>query len=150
MINKFLIFIMVLSFTAPASAQFRRSEPTPVPQSPSLECAIIRATEHDRRDPIYKITVSITLDDSGTLQEMLVQHSAASGTTYVRSEQYTQANIWQTPGREEWYWRGRRGQNTMLGELWHTADGRWFYSETLTVNGRLDYQMLSLCHLITG
>ena len=150
MMNKLLILIMLIIFTAAASAQFRRKEPAALPQSPSVECAIIRATDHDRRDPIYKITVSITLDDSGTLQEMLVQHTAASGATYVRSEQYSQANIWQTPGRNEWYWRGRRGQNTMLGELWHTVDDRWFYSETLTANGRLDYQMLSLCHLIQG
>jgi len=146
--NNFLVLITLLIFTAPATAQFKRKEPAPLPQSPSLECAIVRVTDNDRRDPIYKITVSITLDDSGTFQEMWVQHTATSGATYVRSEQYKEANIWQTPGRAEWYWRGRRGANTMLGELWHTTDDKWFYAETLTVNGRLDYQMLSLCHLL--
>ena len=68
MMNKFLVLITLLIFTAPAGAQFKRKEPAPVPQSPSLECAIIRATDHDRRDPIYKITVSITLDESGTFR----------------------------------------------------------------------------------
>ena len=146
--KKLLICVALLSFTAPTSAQFKRKEPVALPQSPSVECAIVKATDSDRSDPIYKIAISITADENGAFQEMWVEHTAVSGAKYVRSEQYTNADLWKTPGRAEWYWRGHRGPNTMVGELWHTEDDKWFYSEKLSKNGRHDYEMLSLCHLM--
>ena len=147
---RILVSCVLLALTCPASAQFKGKEPSPIPQSPSLECAIVQATDSDRRDPIYKINVTITIDDTGAFEEMWVQHTATSGATYSRSDQYSGADIWQTPGRTEWYWRGHRGPNTMVGELWHTADDKWFYPEKLTTNGRFNYQMLSSCHLLLG
>ena len=53
MMNKLLILIM-LSSSRQQLCSFRRKEPAPLPQSPSLECAIIRATDNDRRDPIIR------------------------------------------------------------------------------------------------
>jgi hypothetical protein len=40
-------------------AQFRASKPIELPQANSFECAIVRATDTDHRDPIYKITVTL-------------------------------------------------------------------------------------------
>ena len=35
------------------------SKPIELPQANSFECAIVRATDTDHRDPIYKITVTL-------------------------------------------------------------------------------------------
>ena len=40
-------------------AQFRASKPIELPQANSFECAIVRATDTDHRDPVYKITVTL-------------------------------------------------------------------------------------------
>jgi hypothetical protein len=40
-------------------AQFRASKPIELQQANSSECAIVRATDTDHRDPTYKITVTL-------------------------------------------------------------------------------------------
>jgi hypothetical protein len=62
----------------------------------------------------------------------------------------TGRTIWQTQGRKEWYWKGRRGNVTMVGELYHNERDGWMYSERLFQNGYQTYGMLSDCHLMQG
>jgi hypothetical protein len=133
---------------SPALAQFKKVEPEPVQDVTPLECGIVKTTDNDRNDPVYKINVTLTLD-KGELKELWVAHTSISGGVYVRSEQYQQAAIWQTNGRNEWYWRGTRGPNVMVGELWKDDAQQWWYSEKLLHNGILDFQMVARCH-VTG
>jgi hypothetical protein len=130
---------------APAAAQFKKPAPFHVNDFTALECAIVHATDRDRKDPVYKIDVHLTLD-RGDLRELWVVHTSTSGATHVRSDQYTDSTIWQKPHYLEWYWHGRHGHNTMTGEVWHNDQG-WWYSEKLFTGDRfLEYQMVSHCH----
>jgi hypothetical protein len=144
-----LLTALLLLVGSPALAQFKKVEPEPVRDVTPLECGIIKATDSDRSDPVYKINVTVTLD-KGELKELWVAHTSVSGGVYVRSDQYQQASIWQTNGRTEWYWKGTRGANTMIGEVWINDAKQWWYSEKLIRNGSyLEYEMVARCH-ITG
>jgi hypothetical protein len=136
-----------------ANAQFKEGEKFDVYNRTDLECVPIWASERERDDPVYKITVSITLDETDHhLKELYVAHHTVGGAVYVRSDQYDNAHIWQTPNKHEWYWNGRRGRGSMKGEVWHAAsDYRWYYSEEhFNGYGRRDYSMRSLCHYAGG
>jgi hypothetical protein len=133
--------------SCPVAAQFKKNEAAPLQDVTVLECGIVKSTDNDRNDLIYKINISLTLE-KGELKEIWVSHTAVSGATYVRSDQYQEASIWQTPNREEWYWRGTRGPKSMIGEVWRNPAQEWWYSEKLFRNGGvLEYQMLARCHL---
>src|ERR1700730_3440830 len=124
-----LIFLLALS---DANAEFRATAPPEVGQGPyALECAILKCTDDQRkdRDPIYKISVLVSFDKNHKLDTLSVIHTSVAGNTYDRSNQYGQASIWQTPGRMEYYWKGARNNTEMVGEVWHSAEGKWFYSE---------------------
>jgi hypothetical protein len=131
-----VLFIGVITSTVPAVAQFKKVEPQQLQDVTSLECGIIKATDSERSDPIYKINVTLTLEQ-GELKEIWVAHTSVSGEVYVRSEQYQQSAIWQTPGRKEWYWRATRVPRTMLGEVWRNPTNQWWYSEKLFKNGTM-------------
>jgi hypothetical protein len=143
------LLAVALLACSPALAHFKKVEPEPLQDVTQLECGIVKTTDNDRNDPVYKINVKLTLT-KGELKELWVAHTSISGDVYVRSDQYQQAAIWQTNGREEWYWRGTRGPNLMVGEVWRNDAKQWWYSEKLFRNGgNLDFQMVARCH-VTG
>src|SRR5262249_4709902 len=114
----------------------------------ALECSIVREQPKPRDDknPVYKINVSLTKDDSGHLESFDVIHTLRSGKQVDRSEQYSGANIWQTKGKLEWFWKGYRGENQMLGMVYHNARDGWMYRETISARGRVAYEMHADCH----
>jgi hypothetical protein len=123
-----------------AYAQFK-AEP-PKSETPSmLECAIIKSTDNDCRDPIYKITVTINSDpQTGHFQSMDVVHTATSGATHDRSQQYVGGRTWQAQGRP----------TRMVGKAWETQDFQWWYSEKQTKYEVSSYAMLAKCHTEEG
>jgi hypothetical protein len=137
---------LVVALTAPAAAQFKKAPPGVLSDYTPLECSVVQKTYGPDRDPVYKIDVDLTLEQ-GRLSEMLVKLTTQSGSTYVRSDQYSdQVSIWQTNGRMEWYWKGVHGWNTMVGEVWYNDSG-WWYSEKLYDDyHNLKFQMTSRCH----
>jgi len=150
--RKFLASVgCLLSFTASLFA-FSAAKPVPLEKYTSLECAVVKEkppSRHDR-DPVYKIVVSLTLDDSGNVENLVVVHHTRSGETYNRDDQYVNSNLRQTPGKTDYYWTGTRAEHrslTMRGNLWRSRDNKWHYSEELFKSGRLQYSMLSACHI---
>jgi hypothetical protein len=142
----------VVAVATQAQAQFKALESQPLENWTSLECAVVGTTDRDMTDRVYKVEVNITLDDSNRhLKELYVAHTTLSGRLHVRSEQYTNGRIWQTPGKTDWFWTGNRGHGSMRGEVWRTSDRRWFYTEErLDGRGRVEYRMASQCHVMTG
>ena len=139
--------VMIATATAGANAQFKAPQAQPLDAFTSLECAIIEATDYDRNDPVYKIEVNLNFDDSSNLKELFVMHTATSGKTYVRSDQYRNGRIWQRPGKTDWFWSGDRDRGHMTGEVWRTPDLKWFYTEErINGNGRVEYHMAAACH----
>jgi hypothetical protein len=88
----------------------------------------------------------VAINDSGKLESIGVVHTVRSGRTYDRSQQYSDATIWKNPARIEWYWRGYRGPVQMLGEIYYNDRDGWMYRETISKNGRSQYQMLADSH----
>lgn len=130
---------------------FRPSAPEPLERYTSLECVPVQATDRDRRDPTYKITVDISFDDNGKPEEMTVSHYATSGISYSRGEQYTRSDLTQTPGKTDYYWTGTWAKNsavTMTGNLRRSTTNKWTYSEQQFKYGRLAFAMFSVCHLV--
>jgi len=143
---------LIASAIGTANAQFKAGEKFDVYNRTDLECVPIWESEIERSDPVYKIDVSITLDETDRhFKELYVAHTHLSGKFSIRSEQYTDARIWQTPNKHEWYWTGRRGHGSMKGEVWHSTDFHWYYTEEhFDGNGRRDFSMRSLCHSAGG
>jgi hypothetical protein len=137
--------------TIPTRPSFRPVAPEPVEKYTSLECVPVQATDKDRRDPIYKITVNISFDDNGKPEEMNVSHYATSGASYNRAEQYTRSDLTQTPGKTDYYWSGTWIKNTavtMRGKLMRSTANKWTYSEQQFKYGKPEFAMLSVCHLV--
>jgi hypothetical protein len=130
---------------------FRPIAPEPPEKYTSLECVPVQATDRDRRDPIYKITVDLSFDDNWNPEDMTVSHYATSGASYNRAEQYMRSNLTQTPGKTDYYWTGIWSKNsavTMTGNLRRSTANKWTYSEQQFKYGRLEFAMLSVCHLV--
>jgi hypothetical protein len=141
--------------TTPRSSQssFRPAKPEPLEQYTALECVPVKATDSDRRDPIYKISVNISFDDDWRPDDMTVIHYATSGASYNRADQYTRSNLRRTLGKTDYYWGGSWIKNsavTMTGNLVRSATNKWTYSEQQFKYGRLDYSMFSVCHVVEG
>jgi hypothetical protein len=133
-----------------AHAEFRAPPPPPPFDGGSFECSIVREQPPARdTDPVYKVNINVTIN-SGRLQGIGVVHTVRSGRTYDRSQQYSNATIWKTPDRMEWYWQGYRGPMKMVGEIYYNDRDGWMYSETISKNGRIEYRMLSDCHQQLG
>jgi hypothetical protein len=139
--------LFLLTASGAAHAQFRQTS-FRVSDFTSLECGIVGSTDRDWRVQVYKIAVSITLDSNDHhLKELYVAHYATDGSVYVRSEQYPDGHIWQNGTKHDWFWNGHLNRGTMEGEVWHSVDGRWLYSEKrFNSYGQLEYRMLSACH----
>jgi hypothetical protein len=142
-----LVATMLAAISASAHAQFNNVQPKQLDDWTALECGILKSTDDDDDDLVYKINVTLKLEH-GQLKEMWVKHTTASGAHYTRSDQYQQASIWQTPDKEEWYWRGKRGQNTMVGEVWRDRENKWWYSEKLLRKTRRG-RNTKCCHVAT-
>jgi hypothetical protein len=130
---------------------FHPRRPEPVEKYTSLECVPVQATDTDRRDPIYKISVNISFDDNWQPEEMSVSHYATSGTSYSRADQYTRSDLTQTPGKTDYYWTGTWIKNsavTMKGNLVRSTTNKWTYSERQFKYGRQEYIMSSICHTV--
>ena len=133
-------------------AAFHAAPPPQLAGSTALECSIVRQQpKPSNGNPVYKINVNLTADDSGKLESFDVVHTLRSGKQVDRSEQYYDASIWQTEGRREWSWKGRRGEHqTMVGVVYHNERDGWMYRETVSERGRVAYEMLADCHQANG
>jgi hypothetical protein len=149
--NLLVGLLLLLAGGAAANAQFRQSH-FQVADFTSLECGIVGSTDRDPRVNVYKIGITITLDaNDHHLEELYVAHYATDGSVYVRSDQYVDGHIWQNGTKHDWFWNGHFKRGLMEGEVWHTVDGRWLYSEKrFNGYGQLEYRMLSACHDLEG
>jgi hypothetical protein len=131
---------------------FRRIKSEPLEKYTALECVPIQATKHtDRRDPIYKIAVTISLGDNLEPEDMSVLHYATSGASYNRAGQYTRSNLIHTAGKTDYYWTGtwvKDSAVTMRGHLMRSTENKWTYSEQTFRDGQQDYSMSSVCHTV--
>jgi hypothetical protein len=133
-------FVPAYAFTKPAPVQ--------IDNYMSLECSVVgqRPAGYDR-DPVYKININLQTADNGEFQSFDVVHTVRSGAAYDRTQQYTNATIWKTSNRAEWYWKGYHGRAMMIGEVYHNDRDGWMYMEThYSGNNQLDFQMLADCH----
>src|SRR6516225_1676821 len=113
-----------------------------IEQYTSLECVPVTLKPKDNDpDPVYKIMVSLTLRSYNDPETLNVIHVRTSGEQVDRTQQYGDAKLWQKQGFNEWHWTGTLKRNprlTMNGSLYRTADGKWFYEETLFDRRRQD------------
>lgn len=132
-----------VAIVAPAEAQFTRPAPPILNDKTILECSPTNRDANDR-DPVYKINVLLLLKN-GDVDAIDAIHTTVSGKMYVRSEQYKRGTVWKTKGLMEWFWRGDKGSNTMVGEVWRNDNG-WWYSEKHYEYNQQNYQMNAACH----
>jgi hypothetical protein len=135
------------------SAQAFQAAPPPSPfnanESKSLECAIVRHTPERDRDPAYKITIFLQIED-GTFKSLDVGYTLVSGRYVDRSRQYENGRTWTAmPRALHWYWAGSRGQTSIQGHLYHNQRDGWMYYEQIVAPGN-NYQMLADCHEVEG
>jgi hypothetical protein len=65
-----------------------------------------------------------------------------------RAEQYSNGGVSQKTGKNEWYWEGHLFRNTaitMIGRVYLTAEGRWFYEERIFHKGYPDIAIQETC-----
>ena len=82
---------------------------------------IVRATDTDHRDPVYKITVTLDFTEGSKLDSLTVIHTATSGATYSRSDQYEKAALWQTQGKKRILLEGYLEQGLCCHNSWRTG-----------------------------
>ena len=145
--------LLALSTTVYAQSSFHAPRSQPLQNYTSLECAPFKATSSDRHDPdpIYKIVVTLILNDDQRVEDLTVIHHARSGAKFNRADQYIHSNLSQVAGNTQFYWTGtwaRRPSFTMKGELTRSINSKWTYSEQQFEYGRLRYAMLSVCHVV--
>jgi hypothetical protein len=100
------------------------------------------------RDPVITSGITLMLDDRYEPTQIDVTHWLFSGRAIDRGTQYSNDGVWKTAGLNEWFWRGRLMRNphvSMVGRLYFTAQGRWFYDETIFKDGRLDKVLSETC-----
>jgi hypothetical protein len=118
-----------------------------------LECAIVRLMPASSagRDPVYKVNVNLTYDQSRRFQGLDVYHTLVSGRSVDRSQQYTDGTTWASlPKTYDWFWQGKRGTSRMLGHLYHNERDGWMYVEDLFEGGRHTMQSVADCHEVDG
>ena len=147
--------VMATSLALPAFA-FNAAPPKP-PFDPTdgayLECAIVKLMPPSAagRDPVYKVNINLTYDQSRTFQSLEVYHTLVSGRSVDRSQQYTDGTTWTSqPKTYDWFWQGKRGTSRMLGHLYHNKRDGWMYVEDLFDSGRHSMQSVADCHEASG
>jgi len=111
----------------------------------ALECGATKSTPPDADpDPIYKTKIAVTDKD------IYVVHYAASGETYIRSEQYRDQRFWAQEGTDNWSGVSvKRPDLTMVGSLRMDKGGQWVeYTEKLFREGKLETTIVSVCRPI--
>ncbi len=145
-----LMLFEALGGSAHAQSSFKPAAPALPPDFVSLDCIPVRSSERVDRDPVYKITVSLSLDDHWSPTNLTVIHHTISGATYNRADQYTRSDLRQVPRTTAYYWTGfliRDPSLMMKGVLALSVDNKWTYGEELFKYGRRDFWMISLCHV---
>ena len=136
------------------SAQAFQAAPQPfqpnLRESKNLECAIVAHTPDRDRNPAYKVTVTLGIED-GVFQSLDVYYTLVNGREVSRTEQYRDGRTWtEMPRLKSWYWSGTyRGVARTTGHLIHNERDGWMYSEEI-INGRSRYRMLADCHEAQG
>jgi hypothetical protein len=130
---------------------FTRAQLPPVERFTNLECVhTIQQPQPRDRNPAYKILVHLELADNlRDVIDLSAVHVLADGTRHDRNDQYSNANVWQKKGFNEWYWNGIRNNNRSIkmgGRLFRDSQGQWKYEETQFENGRQVWFMSSNCH----
>ena len=92
------------------SAQAFQAAPQPfqpnLRDSKTLECAIVAHTPDRDRNPPYKVTVTLGMDD-GVFQSLDVCYTLVNGREVSRTDQYQDGRTWtETPRLKSWYWSG--------------------------------------------
>jgi hypothetical protein len=144
-----LATVVVLGLVGVGHA-FTNQAAVPINQYTHLECvpAYERPRDHDR-NPTYKIMIDLQLNGQ-QVTEIDAKHVLVDGTVVDRNDQYGNANVWQKPHYNEWYWSGTLMRNprlTMNGRLYRDARGQWVYEETLFDRRRQNFYMASVCHV---
>jgi hypothetical protein len=141
-----LIFLAGISM-ANAQSSFQPARPAPLDTAMAFECVPVRASGQDR-DRIYKIMITLFLEENYTPKNLTVVHVATSGTMYSRADQYIRSDLRQMPGTAVYYWTGSFIKNpsiTMKGTLAMESNG-WTYSEDQFTNGKKSYWNYNVCH----
>jgi hypothetical protein len=142
---------VVLAALTTAHAGFKNSPPPPLNNDTALECVPVGSTERGYdRDPVYKTTISLTLENGSAPTDISVVHTTVSGVNYDRSNQYNNSSIWQEPHKTRWFCKGYRGNLTMVGEIMRSTRYEWWYGEKIFgPDGRLSFEMGEKCHQVS-
>jgi hypothetical protein len=148
--------VAMLAWT-PAFAQFTTTNRPAAEMPYVLDCGILELWPAQRDDdPVYRILITPGFNEAkdgekAALETLAVAHNTVFGKVFLRSDQYTNDYMAQTPGKLEVTWRGswkRRPSVKMVGRMWNdSTSGRWFYSEFQEENGQTRMKMLAGCHL---
>ena len=143
--TKFLTAAAAMCLFAYNAQAFQVAPPFSVQESKHLECAIVQHTPDRGRDPAYKVTVDLQVNN-GVFQALDVGYTLVSGRFVDRSTQYRNGKTWTAmPRALDWYWAGNYGQAYTQGHLYHNDRDGWMYYETISGPGSF-YQMLADCH----
>jgi hypothetical protein len=145
-----VFLFLALASSAQAQSSFTPATPSLPPDFVSLDCIPVRSSERGDRDPVYKIAVSLSLDDHSSPTNLTVVHHTISGAMYNRADQYTRSDLRQVPQTTVYYWTGARIRDPSLmmkGVLALSLDNKWTYGEELFKYGRREFWMISLCHI---
>jgi hypothetical protein len=119
----------------------------------TYECGAAKSSPPDNDpDPVYKTKVeTVAVGENFPLRGFYVEHHAASGKVYVRSEQYRDQRYWSTDKPRTWSdnWSGvsiKYPGLTMIGSIQADNNNRRVsYVEKLFRNGKLETTIVSLC-----
>ena len=144
---------LIATGSAYCQSSFHLQPTQPLDSHTVLEC-IPNQLDRDP-DPVYKIVITAIFDlgNDEAATDMTITHVTVSGARYSRSDQYTQSSLTKTPGKREWFWTGRWKKDAsvvMKGELFRTAEGKWFYFEDKLGGGTRGGVTRSACHVECG
>jgi hypothetical protein len=151
-LRKLLLIGATAPITATTAQAFEATRPTPpfsVQDSVFLECAIVKHSADRDRNPPYKSTISLRIED-GKFLGLDVYYTLQSGRVVDRSSQYQDGTTWTLmPRTYDWFWYGTREkdgtQYSNQGHLYHNDRDGWMYTETIT--GRHEsYHLTADCH----
>jgi hypothetical protein len=115
-------------------------------------CSNILINPQDRDpDPTYKITVDLRLSDDGVyIVGTRVIHHSIHGAQYVRHRQYPNFHgTDKSNGNIDVLWDGDNQYGHMTGHVfWYNQN--WHYTERLVKNGRVMFDLDSICSIVNG
>jgi hypothetical protein len=104
----------------------------------------------DRKDsdPVTSTDVELNLASNYLPNTITVRHHLFSGGVIDRSTQYSNQGVWKEDGQNVWSWGGYLFENqrvSMIGRVYLTADGNWFYEEHIFHDGHPDKAIFEHC-----